>query len=52
MNALARLSYEGVLNVAYTMEGGFMPTTFPVTLSPEQAVQWAECTSALAGRDS
>lgn len=51
MNAMTRLSHEGVLNVAYTMEGGSMPTTFPVMLSQEQAIQWAECTSALAGRD-
>jgi hypothetical protein len=51
MNAMTRLSYEGQLDVAYTMEDGSMPTTFPVMLTDEQALQWAECTSALAGRD-
>ena len=51
MKAMFRQSDEGRLNVAYTMQGGSMPTTFPVTLSDEQAQQWADCTSALAGRD-
>jgi hypothetical protein len=48
---MLRLSDEGRLDVAYTMPGGSMPTTFPVTLSDEQAQQWADCTSTLAGRD-
>lgn len=52
LNAMTRMSTEGRLEVAYTMRGGSMPTTFPVTLTNEQAMQWAECTSALAGRDS
>ena len=51
MNAMARLSYEGRLDVAYTMAGGSMPTTFPVILTDDQATQWAECSSALASRD-
>ena len=51
MKAMLRMSDEGQLDVAYTMEGGSMPTTFPVTLTNEQAVQWADCTSALASRD-
>ena len=51
LNAMARMSGEGRLDVAYTMEGGSMPTTFPVMLTEEQSIQWAECTSALAGRD-
>jgi len=51
MKALLRMSDEGQLDVAYTMEGGSMPTSFPVTLTDEQAVQWADCTSALAARD-
>ena len=51
MKAMLRLSDEGRLDVAYTMQGGSMPTTFPVTLSDEQAQQWADCTSTLAGRD-
>ncbi len=51
VNAMTRLSAEGQLNVAYTMAGGSMPTTFPVMLTDQQARQWAECTSALAGRD-
>ena len=51
MNAMLRMSDEGRLDVAYTMEGGSMPTTFPVTLTDEQALQWADCTSALASRD-
>ena len=52
LNAMARLSYEGRLDIAYTMDGGSMPTTFPVMLSDEQALQWAECVSALASRDN
>lgn len=51
MKAMLRLSDEGRLDVAYTMQGGSMPTTFPVTLSDEQAQQWADCTSTLASRD-
>lgn len=51
MSAMLRMSDEGRLDVAYTMEGGSMPTTFPVMLTDEQALQWADCTSALAGRD-
>lgn len=51
MKAMLRMSDEGQLDVAYTMEGGSMPTTFPVALTNEQAVQWAESTSALASRD-
>lgn len=51
MNALARMSNEGQFDVAYTMEGGSMPTTFPVLLTDEQANQWGECVSTLAGRD-
>jgi hypothetical protein len=51
MKAMLRLSDEGRLDVAYTMQGGSMPTTFPVTLSDEQAQQWADCTITLAGRD-
>lgn len=51
MNALARMSYEGRLDVAYTLESGAMPTTFPVMLTDEQADQWGECVAALAGRD-
>ncbi len=51
MRAVLRMSDEGQLDVAYTMEGGSMPTTFPVILTSEQALQWADCTSALAGRD-
>ena len=50
-NAILRMSDEGRLDVAYTMEGGSMPTTFPVMLNDEQAVQWADCVSALASRD-
>lgn len=49
---MARLSYEGRLDIAYTMDRGSMPTTFPVMLSDEQALQWAECVSALASRDN
>lgn len=52
LTAIARLSYEGRLDIAYTMDDGSMPTTFPVLLTDEQALQWAECVSALAGRDS
>lgn len=52
LNAMARLSYEGRLDIAYTMDRGSMPTTFPVMLSDEQALQWAECVSALASRDN
>lgn len=51
VNAMIRMSTEGQLDVAYTMEGGSMPTTFPVMLTDEQARQWTECTSELAGRD-
>jgi hypothetical protein len=51
MKAILRMADEGQLDVAYTMEGGSMPTTFPVTFTDEQAAQWAECTSALASRD-
>jgi hypothetical protein len=51
MKALLRMSDERRLDVAYTMEGGSMPTTFPVALTDEQALQWADCTSALASRD-
>lgn len=51
MKAMLRLSDEGRLDVAYTMQGGSMPTTFPVTLSDEQAQQWADCTTTLASRD-
>jgi hypothetical protein len=51
MKAMLRLSDEGRLDVAYTMQGGSMPTTFAVTLSDEQAQQWADCTSTLASRD-
>lgn len=51
MNAIARLSAEGLLNVAYTYGGGAMPMTFPVTLTQEQATAWGDCVSALAGRD-
>ena len=52
MNAMLRISNEARLDVAYTMDGGAMPTTFPVVLSLEQAEQWSECTGALADRDS
>lgn len=51
MNAILRMSSERRLDVAYTMDGGTMPTTFPVLLSEEQSLQWAECISALARRD-
>lgn len=51
LNAVARMSTEAQLDVAYTMEGGSMPTTFPVMLSDEQGLQWSECVSALLSRD-
>ncbi len=51
MKALTRMSSDGQVDIAYTMEGGSMPTTFPVVLTDEQASQWGECVSALAGRD-
>ena len=51
VNAMLRMSSERRLDVAYTMDGGSMPTTFTVALTDEQAVQWADCTSALASRD-
>jgi hypothetical protein len=52
INALVRVATEGRLDVAYTMAGGSMPTTVPVVLTREQAREWADCTSALSGRDS
>ena len=51
MNAMKRMSEERRLDVAYTMEGGSMPMTFPVMLTDEQALQWRDCINALARRD-
>lgn len=50
-NALGRLGSEGLLEVAYTFEGGPMPMTFRVQYSDQQAQTWSECLDALIHRD-
>ena len=51
MAAMLRMSEEGRLDIAYTYGDGKMPTVFPVTLTDNQALDWAECISSLASRD-
>ena len=52
MMAIARLAAEGRMNVAYTIDGGSMPTTFPIQLTDEMSGEWGECVRALVGRDA
>lgn len=51
VHAIGRLSAEGALDVAYTLEGGSMPMTFGVQLSDEQTTTWGQCVDALISRD-
>ena len=50
-NAIGRLSGEGLLDVAYTFEGGSMPMTFAIQLTEQQTASWGECIDALISRD-
>lgn len=52
ITAIARLTAESRLDVAYTLDGGSMPMTFPVQLTEDMSEQWGDCVEALAGRDA
>jgi len=51
VNAMGRLASEGLLDVAYTFEGGSMPMTFQVAYGNKHTSTWAECVDALITRD-
>lgn len=51
VNAMGRLASEGLLDVAYTFEGGSMPMTFRVAYDTQQSPTWGECVNALITRD-
>lgn len=52
VNAMGRLASEGLLDVAYTFEGGSMPMTFRVSYDDQQTATWGECVDALTQRDN
>jgi hypothetical protein len=47
LNAIIAPGVQGQFTVAYTFEGGSMPTTFEVILSDEQVARYSDCLGAL-----
>jgi|LauGreSBDMM110SN_4_FD.fasta_scaffold24787_2 hypothetical protein len=52
VETIVQIGVTGRFDVAYTLNGGSVPMTFPIQLSDQQAKDWDECVDALLSLDS